>query len=240
MGHSIKWREIDEQRLALNVKRYNAKIRRVGVRKPEIAGIQPSKVSLKDLRAELKAGTRKEFNRMMAKMERYLKKGAEMPYTTHTGAVITKFAKREAEIAINTINARLKSERNLLGVKPPKAGEMGSVIYNQLRPLDQTKVYNVQKVLPKDWAKFAQNLEAMLHNSDIEIKSERYKENYIKAVETALGPNSPVIEAVKKMNPKDLYRAFYESPMMQIDFYYEPIEAERKEELILSFLDQFE
>ena len=47
----------------------------------------------------------------MAKLERFLRKGAEMPYTTKSGVATTVWQKKEIDNTFRAINAKRRAER---------------------------------------------------------------------------------------------------------------------------------
>ena len=62
VSNNVKWGKNDEVKLRNIVKRFNAKVTRVSKKHPEIAYLQPPKISVKGIRETLKGISRKEIN----------------------------------------------------------------------------------------------------------------------------------------------------------------------------------
>ena len=229
-----KWRSVDEARLKRLVKNFNAKIRRIEKNRPEIAALQPPKENLKALRETLKGMSRVDINYQFKKMENYLKKGAELPYTTKQGVNTTVWEKKEIDRAVRTINARNKA---LIQKYEPSTtkGTMGTIERNNLQP----RKNRVNTIQPKDYNRYVSNLFKQVMQNDVE-RNERYKENFLKAVENIMGENSKLYQVVKNMDSALLTKYYYTEPLLQLTFVYDPKDAEEIENLMLERLEQLQ
>ena len=77
-SNKIRWRSIDQKAVTNIARRFNAKITRVMKAHSDWAENLPERINVKELSEKLRSGTRREFNREMAKLERFLRKVAEM------------------------------------------------------------------------------------------------------------------------------------------------------------------
>lgn len=229
-----KWRKVDEVRLKRLVKNFNAKIRRIEKNRPEIAALQPPKENLKALRETLKGMSRVDINYQLKKMENYLKKGAELPYTTKQDVNTTVWEKKEIDRAVRTINARNKA---LIQKYEPSTtkGTMGTIERNNLQP----RKNRVNTIQPKDYNRYVSNLFKQVMQNDVE-RNERYKENFLKAVENIMGENSKLYQVVKNMDSDLLTKYYYTEPLLQLTFVYDPKDAEEIENLMLERLEQLQ
>lgn len=229
-----KWRKADEARLKRLVKNFNSKIRRIEKNRPEIAALQPPKENLKALRETLKGMSRVDINYQFKKMENYLKKGAELPYTTKQGVNTTVWEKKEIDRAVRTINARNKA---LIQKYEPSTtkGTMGTIERNNLQP----RKNRVNTIQPKDYNRYVSNLFKQVMQNDAE-RNERYKENFLKAVENIMGENSKLYQVVKNMDSALLTKYYYTEPLLQLTFVYDPKDAEEIENLMLERLEQLQ
>lgn len=229
-----KWRSVDEARLKRLVKNFNAKIRRIEKNRPEIAALQPPKENLKALRETLKGMSRVDINYQFKKMENYLKKGAELPYTTKQGVNTTVWEKKEIDRAVRTINARNKA---LIQKYEPSTtkGTMGTIERNNLQP----RKNRVNTIQPKDYNRYVSNLFKQVMQNDAG-RNERYKENFLKAVENIMGENSKLYQVVKNMDSGLLTKYYYTEPLLQLTFVYDPKDAEEIENLMLERLEQLQ
>lgn len=229
----IRWTKADDKLLASTVKKFNSKITRVSIQHPELAEFQPDKVSTKNLKEHLKNYERKEFKRYIARMNRYLRQGAEMPYTTKEGVNITLWQKREISNTFKAINARRRAE--LKKYNPTTStGRMGAIEENNLRPRKNT----IQSIRPKNWNTFTENLEKQLLGSSERIRQEKYKENFLHAVEVTIGRNSELYNRLNSIPSNKLYQYYYTEPLLQISFTSDPKSAEEIEEIMLNRLNQ--
>lgn len=224
----IRWRDTDNKRLSNTVRKFNAKITRVKNRSPEIADIQPEKVSVSNLKKLLKDYDRAEYKRVIGKMERYLRNGAEMPYTTRGGVNTTVWQKKELDNTFRAINARRKAE--LKRYNPSTfTGTMGTIEQNNLRPRKNT----IQSIKPVNWEAYVENLERQLMAENPERKSIKYKENFLKAIANTIGDHSKLYQAVKNIDPARLYQYYYTEPLLSISFTSDPKSAEEIESIML-------
>lgn len=231
----IKWRKADERLLRDTINKFNRKVRRVRATKPEIASIQPETIRSKDIIPELKNLPRSEFNRIINKYKRYLRRGAEGIYTTKQGVNTTLWQKNEIDIAFRTINRRRNIERKKHEPSTYK-GTMGSEKELNLRPRKNT----VQSILPKNWNEFVSGIERQVVRENREVRYSQYKANYLKAVENILGVNSPVYKRIESMSAEMVVKAYYTNPILQLSFIYDPIEQSEIEGEILDALDDYE
>lgn len=229
-----KWRKADEAKLKKLVKNLNAKIRRIEKNRPEIAALQPPKENLKALRESLKGMSRVDINYQFKKMENYLKKGAELPYTTKQGVNTTVWEKKEIDRAVRTINARNKALIQRYEPSTTK-GTMGTIERNNLQP----RKNRVNTIQPKDYNRYVSNLFKQVMQNDAE-RNEQYKENFLKAVENVMGENSKLYQVVKNMDSALLTKYYYTEPLLQLTFVYDPKDAEEIENLMLERLEQLQ
>ena len=229
-----KWRKSDEVKLKKLVKNFNAKIRRIEKNRPEIAPLQPSKENLKALRETLKGMSRVDINYQFKKMENYLKRGAELPYTTKQGVNTTVWEKKEVDRAIRTINARNKA---LIQKYEPSTtkGTMGTIERNNLQP----RKNRINTIQPKDYNKYVSNLFKQVMQSETG-RNERYKVNFLKAIENIMGENSKLYQVVKNIDSALLTKYYYTEPLLQLTFVYDPKDAEEIENIMIERLEQLQ
>ena len=67
---------------------------------------------------------------------------------------------------------------------------------------------------------------------------ERYKENYIKGLYNVFGAKgNKIIRIVENIPPDKFTDLFYNDPVLQLDFIYDPIEVDLKIESIVEHLE---
>lgn len=229
-SNKIRWRSIDQKAVTNIARRFNAKITRVMKAHPDWAENLPERINVKELSEELRSGTRREFNREMAKLERFLRKGAEMPYTTKAGVATTVWQKKEIDNTFRAINAKRRAERKKLDPSIFK-GNLHSIQENNLLQRKNT----VQEITPKYWKEFVRNLDYQLEQ-EYKDKSNIYKMNLLKAISNILGEKSELYNLVSQVVPERIKRFADTSSLISISFLYEPLEPEDIEEYFKSEL----
>lgn len=229
-SNKIRWRSIDQKAVTNIARRFNAKITRVMKAHPDWTEILPERINVKELSEKLRSGTRREFNREMAKLERFLRKGAEMPYTTKSGVATTVWQKKEIDNTFRAINAKRRAERKKLDPSIFK-GNLHSIQENNLLQRKNT----VQEISPKYWKEFVRNLDYQLEQ-EYKDKSNIYKMNLLKAISNILGEKSELYNLVSQVAPERIKRFADTSSLISISFLYEPLETEDIEEYFKSEL----
>lgn len=228
--YNIKWRESDEKELAKAVRKFNAKRTRLLKQVPELEEFLPSKISTKEIRGRVK--TRRDLKNELNSIERFMRKGAEKPIITKEGVKTTAYEKKEIEIKVRAINARRAAERKRANVSTEK-GTMGTIRENNLRP----KQVDINKVKKSDWEKFKESVEKQARDSYFQNKYERYKENLLKGLENAFGEKGKELQEIAEQIPAEqLTQMYYDDPILQIDFIYDPLEMDVKIEAMMEHL----
>lgn len=229
--YKIKWSTKDRQQLSKAVQQFNSKLTRTLKKHPELKPYLPERLTVQGLKEQIK--TRNDLNREVNSAKRFLRKGAEMPYTSQSGIKTTVWERREIGIKVGVINRRKARERKAADVSTYK-GTMGSIRENNLLP----KKYNIDKIRPSDWDKFVESVEKQVASTYSVEKQSRYKANYIKGAlnifshEDAQAINS----IVNRIPDEEFTQLFYDDPVLQLDFVYDPLEAHFKAEQIMEHL----
>lgn len=229
-SNKIRWRSVDQVRVSRIAQRFNAKITRVIKKHPEWADIMPNRVNAKELSERLKNETRRQFDREMNRLERFLRKDAEMPYTTKSGVATTVWQKKEIDNTFRAINAKRRAERKKLDPSIFK-GNLHSIQENNLLQRKNT----VQEISPKYWKEFVRNLDYQLEQ-EYKDKSNIYKMNLLKAISNILGEKSELYNLVSQVAPERIKRFADTSSLISISFLYEPLEPEDIDEYFKSEL----
>lgn len=231
--YNIKWRNKDKTRLSNTVRQFNAKITRTLKKNPELAPYLPERLTVQGLRDKIK--TRQDFNLEVNSARRFLKPGAETPVTSATGIRTTKWEKREVGIKVGVINRRRNRELKKMNPTTEK-GTMGTIRENNLRP----KKYDIDKIKASDWDMFVYGVEKQIMSGYTAQKNELYKQNFIKAVKTAFGSKGTEIVEMAQSIPADiLVELYYNDPVLQVEFIYNPLEMQIKIDNIVEHLEPY-
>lgn len=231
----IKWRKKDNQKITSIVRRFNAKLTRTLKKNPELAPYLPERLTTAGLREKIK--TRQDFNRETKSAERFLKKGSEEPITTNKGIKSTKWEIQEIRYKVQQINRQRKTKRKKADVSTEK-GTMGTIQANSLQP----KKFNINTISPANWEAFKKSVEKQVGSNYYQNKDEQYKENYLKALYNVFGSQSDFQQLqwyIKQIPASALTEMYYNEPILQIDFIYDPIELEARFDAILETLASY-
>lgn len=230
---SIRWRKKDREKISRTVQQFNAKITRTLKKHPELKPFLPERLTVKEVTANIQ--TRKDFNRSVNSYQRFLKKGAEKPVTTKSGIKTTQWEKKEVAYKVAQINRARTLERKRANVSS-FTGTMGSIQANNLKP----KKYNPDTIKPNDWKKFIQGVEKQVKENYYTEKNIVYQNNYLQAVRNIFGSKgNELIKIVSKIPPDRFIDLFYADAVLQIDFIYDPLEAELIIETIIEHLEEY-
>lgn len=229
-GNNIKWRKEDRKKISNLVRTFNSKITRTLKAHPELAEFLPEKINVQDLTSSIK--TRQDFNRVVKSNQRFMKKGAEAPVMNSQGVKTTKWEKKEVALKVAQINRARTNERKKADVSTYK-GTMGTIENNNLLP----KTFNFNKMKPKEWEKYIQTVNNQIQSTYYDEKMEKYKLNYLKAIENIFGDaGGEIIDIVTGIPAEKLMRMYYDDPVLQIDFVYDPLELQTIKENIIDHL----
>lgn len=219
---NIKWRKSDKQTISKTVQQFNAKITRTLKKHPEWADFMPERLTVQGLTEKIQ--TRKDYNREVRSVKRFLRKGAETPFQSKSGIKTTQWEKKEVGYKVAQVNRQRTIEAKRANVSTEK-GTMGSIEANNLKP----KKYNIDKIKPSEWDKFVNTVEKQVMSNYHYDKMVRYKENYLKAILINLGTEGKAKELydyVSQLNPEFMYNAYYDDPVLQIQFTSDPLPAD--------------
>jgi hypothetical protein len=220
--YNIKWRESDKKELAKAVRKFNTKRTRLLKQVPELEEFLPAKISTKEIRERVK--TRRDLKNELNTIERFMRKGVEKPIITKEGIKTTVYEKKEISIKVRASNQRRAAELKKAAPSTEK-GTMGTIRENNLKP----KQYDIDKIKKSDWKKFVESVEKQSKDSYASDRYGRYKENFIKGLENAFGEKgSELIEITKQIDGETLTQMYYDDPILQIDFIYDPLEMQVK------------
>lgn len=231
--YNIKWRNKDKTRLSNTVRQFNAKITRTLKKNPELAPYLPERLTVQGLRDKIQ--TRQDFNREIKSARRFLKPGAETPVTSATGIRTIRWEKREIGIKVGVINRRRNRELKKMNPTTEK-GTMGTIRENNLRP----KKYDIDKIKASDWDMFVYGVEKQIMSGYTAQKNELYKQNFIKAVKTAFGSKgTEIVEMAQSIQADILVELYYNDPVLQVEFIYNPLEMQIKIDNIVEHLEPY-
>ena len=216
---AIRWRKKDLHNLRKAVKRFNAKIDRIAKKNPQVKQYLPEKMSVRQIRTEITE--RKDFNRILKSVNRFMQRGAENLTTLGNGVIITRFEKRELQYARQSINARRAAARRR-AAEFSGAG-MGSVQYWENQP-----VKNLDEINIRNFENFTKRLKEEIKESRQIEKRDMFLANWTQALFNAFGDDlaQQVLRETENIDRDTLVEMLEYNPAADIDFVYSPIEAQ--------------
>ena len=228
--YHIKWRKSDHEKINKAVRNFNRKITRTAKNHPDIAAALPAKVTKKEL-TEL-INTRADFNRIVNSLTRFTKdKKATEIVKNEKGVTVTKWAYKEAKLMMRLVNQKRERQKKELGVPEKKEMQPATLKQSEL----SGKEFNFDsKKSRKEWNLFVIGLEKELARNTLQT-AEKYKENYLKAIDTALGESGAELKKlVEGLDPIFMYRNYWgNDEILKIQFVSDPQPAESIAELML-------
>lgn len=226
------WEQSDNQeRLKRAVRNFNAKIKRIENKDPEMKKVLPEKVTLKEMKNLIK--TRQDLNREIKSLQRFTEKGAEELVdapNNKNNQKITKWQRKEMSIKQGVINRRRKQrlkdmeEYNLerkgkdLGYTSVDIG-MGKQDEVQLKPINAftpgMDIYSLRKKF-KTLRKESQS--QYWNESDM-----RLKQNYLDQIEENFGSTLEaqlLVARIDAMDFKKFYKTYRKDPNKFEHFYF--------------------
>lgn len=214
---NIRWRDSDTKELNRVIKNFNGKIARAIKANPDMSDLLPSKVRAKDIRANIK--TRRDLNFELSMLKAFSKRNALDIVDIKGGARTIRWEYDQSKRMLKRINARKAQARKEADVSTEK-GTMGSILRNNLQ--DKQFLGNTGQ---QSWDSFVKSLRKQMTDKYWSGSEERYKENYLKALDGILGEaNSPYYKAIRdivnNLSATDLIQAQYDNPVLEINFIY--------------------
>lgn len=220
--NNIRWRKKDYKEIATVARVFNSKLTRILKAHPEWEGYMPERISTEELKSRIK--TRADFNRELNSFRRFMKKGAEMPLLTKHGIKTTQWEKKEVGYKVAQINRNRKREAKQANVSTEK-GTMGSIEGNNLKP----KSYKIDNIRAREWEMYKKTVDHQVKSTYKSEKIQKYKENYLRAIVENLGEfdvAQELYDYVQQLDPALMYNAYYDDPILQIQFTSDPLPAE--------------
>ena len=214
--HSIRWRESDQQELARVVKNFNAKVRRLAKKNPEIADYLPDTVTVKEIKGLI--DTRQDLNRELNSLRRFSKRGAEEIVTipdTDYNLKTTKWQKEDMTRRVAVINRRRKARmQEISEIEMTDRGEPLGYTRGEfgMGKADKVALSPMKAFTPKmtrtDLKHKTKAIRYHSRDNYFDSKDEQLRRNYISGLERNYNPEDleDIIEEIENMDFKDFYR----------------------------------
>lgn len=164
------------------IKRYNAKTKRITKDYPELKGLYNETLKLSDMKKVVR--TQKDLNKLTKSIDKLFKKENIKPIEISPNVFINKWAIEDYNTNVKAVN-KLKAKELDIMLKTPFKNtpfsyvQMGGAMGNELRPIQ--KIPEEYKNI-KDFTKMQASVRFRSFSSYSTYRSELYKENFIKSL----------------------------------------------------------
>lgn len=235
---NIRWRKADELELKRVVQNYNRKIARIIKKDPTLAEYMPSRATVSNLKKDIV--TRADFNRELNSLKRFLVRGAEKVVTSKGGIKTTEWEKKEVGIMVATINRKRSVKRKEMGeLTATTRGKALNFTRSQMigARLDELKpkIYNFDKIDKYGWESYKRGVKKQVKSSFQSEADLNLRKNYIVGLKNVFGETSEteaLIRDIENMSIEQFIKKFYSEQEADIDFIYDPIENQRKLDIL--------
>lgn len=228
--HNIRWRASDNKELAYAVRAFNAKRTKMINKNPLLEEYLPPKIEIDSLKQSIE--TRREYNNKIKSLKRFNAKSAEL-IKTNKGLILTKYEINEVRIKVRAINVRRAYERKRANVST-ETGTMGAIENANLKK----KSFNINTI--DNWGKYVETVEKQVHQKYYDEKKDRYKANFITALNDMFGSRAnKIIDMISELDAETVVDLYYKDPILQIDFVYDPLEMDERLTAIEEHLERY-
>lgn len=239
--YNIHWWRSDYSRLSHLIRKTNQKIFENQVKRPDIADYQPEMLDYQEVKSQIK--TRQDLNNFINKYNRYLREGSEEIIRSDRGAVATRWAVREFEIAQRAENTRRRATARKIGEQNVtvtgrdtgiKRAEMGSIKENSVKP-SRKKFKNQSQ---REWELASKLFDRKMYSTYNDEQQQRMLENYVKGL-IAEGYSDELIQLLNRI-PVDRFREIIDTDeTATFDFIYDPLDLKAKQDYLLELWQQY-
>lgn len=241
----IRWRKKDSRKLSNYVRKFNTAVTKFEKTHPEFEGSQiiPERLKIEEVKSQIK--TRKDYNDIINRIDRFFKKGAR-DITEVAGVKVTKWLKNELRYANQReVNRqRKKAERLKLTKDQMKRENIKTSTFEQ-----RAERLRKEFEKDKDFEYFDEQWKNLVYKTLRETRSSkeiedsiRFYNQYKGMLYNNLNPEDAdkVMEIIKrkKLWGIDLYHAIEIDDTLSPDFVYGPQDSLAKGEYIVEVLEE--
>lgn len=228
----IKWRKSDIKKLSIAVRKFNTSLTKLSKQNPDIfeAGLYPKKMNVEELKNRI--STRRDFNRTIAKIDRWFRPGARDIVMVKGAFSTTKWALNEARYDIQAINIRRRAQLNKLSRNAPDKLKLQLKDVSLTAKLEELQRRaapapwnnNTPQDISNSWEMFMQKVMGESYDSYVDRKNAQYFLNYHSALyENLSDEHSTIISDIiedYRLTGEELFQVITTYPELEIEFIY--------------------
>lgn len=168
--------------ISKQVKRYNAKIKRIKEQYPELQGLYNDTMKISDMKKVVR--TQRDLDKLTRSIDKLFKKDNIKPIEISPDVYVNKWALSEYTKNVGEVNNLKSKELKILLDTPFKDTpfsyvQMGGAVGNELRPI-QKLPEEYTKI--SDFTKMFKSVQFRSFSSYSKYRNEMYKENFLKSL----------------------------------------------------------
>lgn len=225
---SIRWSQSDRAEIARMRKNFNAKITRL-----EKAGYDPAlipqRITAKQIYADI--ATRRDFTNLKKTVADFTTRGSEQ-IVEYKGQEMPRFEKQRVQRMVQSVQQQKAHRRKQLS---KEKGNLTLAKETDLRALNTDRPRTAE-----EWKKFVYSLERQFTDKAQFENAVKYKQNYLKAIESVLGEKGkPLYDFINKQDPMKIAEGYTYDELTTIRFTYDRLNPEKITKAALETWKQF-
>lgn len=244
MAKKWSWNEQDLKKLSIYVRKFNTAITRLEKNAPDLigTGVFPERLNVKELKSRIL--NKRDYNRELAKIDRFFKKGAkDIIIDKDTGYRTTRWQKREEKLIQKRLNEQKKrfiKKYNVprqiakdLGLEPVNLSEKKKKIFSEAEKL--TDPEDIQNKI-QEWYNISYTAEREAGSEYLESNFAKLRNSYFKAIRNNM-PEEQANELIQFLEDNevwgsDIVWAISQNDIFDFEYMYSLDEAVMKAEIM--------
>lgn len=217
------WNASNTEAFQKTIRNFNAKIYYQRKAHPETSHLLPDTIKKQEKTRMIETFndeyiTQTDFDRQIKSLKRFSRKDATKVVEDVDGNPMLKWQKKEIQYKVNTVNQKLKKERDL-AIKSNPTLKTNDLELEELEPI---RIENVSK---RNWKKFEQMLDKKIMSKDYERRIEHYKEKFLSKLESLPADTEDAYNFFKRIPANVLWQARYNKDKgLNARIFYDPLD----------------
>ena len=237
---NIRWGQSSEDKANIVIYEFNKQISKQQKKNPIDAEVMPDKINVREFKETAKTGTRNDFNREIAAMQKYINdKSIRQVIEIGNGVKTTQWQFDKAKAGTKKINREKKKQMKytteLIATSRGKEtglkrGEMADMRVAEYMP----KQFKPEKISSqKEWKMYVQSVEKQVQDHYTRDKISRAQIQYIQNLTDTFGQYSDIITArLALFTPQQFLKVLKADEQASFLFINDPLDAQARLEAI--------
>lgn len=224
------WNASNTETFQKTIRNFNAKVYYQRKAHPELKDILPDTIKREDKKRMLEVlsdeyATQQDFDRQVRSLKRFSRKDATKVVEDSDDNPILNWQKKEIQYKVNTVNQKLKKQREALE-RDPVLAKKGNLQFDELEEIKPNEMKN------KNWKEFEKMLDNKVMTNYLAKREEAYKKIYLEKLQSLPADTDKLYDFVNRIPAKVLYNArFQKDKSLSIALWYDPVPADNMVEI---------